>query len=72
MNLFKDIAQDVVESTSCMFINRYTHVEAECAFISFNDLLERLEDLVCDVIDRVMKSPAGQLIKDLHPVLQHA
>ena len=48
--------------------DRYTHVEAECAFISFNDLLDKLEDLICDVIDKTLKSPAGQLIKDLNPV----
>lgn len=47
---------------------RYTHIEAECPFISFDDLLKRLEDLVCDVVDRVMKSPAGELLKDLNPV----
>jgi len=45
----------------------YTHVEAECAFITFNDLLDKLEDLICDVIDKTLKSPAGQLIKDLNP-----
>ena len=43
-------------------------MEAECAFISFNDLLDKLEDLICDVIDKTLKSPAGQLIKDLNPV----
>lgn len=47
---------------------RYTHIEAECPFISFDDLLTRLEDLVCDVVDRVMKSPAGELLKELNPV----
>ncbi|XP_063863440.1 asparagine--tRNA ligase, cytoplasmic-like [Scylla paramamosain] len=46
----------------------YTHVEAECPFIKFSDLLDRIEDLVCDVVDRVMKHPVGsQLMKDLHP-----
>ncbi|XP_045138149.1 asparagine--tRNA ligase, cytoplasmic-like isoform X2 [Portunus trituberculatus] len=46
----------------------YTHVEAECPFITFSDLLDRIEDLVCDVVDRVMKHPVGsQLMKDLHP-----
>lgn len=47
---------------------RYTHIEAECPFITFDDLLNRLEDLVCDVVDRVMKSPAGELLKDINPV----
>ncbi|ROT67743.1 hypothetical protein C7M84_014166 [Penaeus vannamei] len=46
----------------------YTHVEAECPFISFDDLLDRIEDLVCDVVDRVLKHPVGgELMKDLHP-----
>lgn len=46
----------------------YTHIEAECPFISFDDLLDRIEDLVCDVADRVCQDPQGaQLMKELHP-----
>jgi len=48
----------------------YTHVEAECAFLSFDDLLCRLESLVCDVVDRVMKSPLGHLVKELNPTFE--
>ena len=63
-------------STKCMklmynpfsFECRYTHVEAECPFITFSDLLDRLEDLVCDVVDRVLKSPFAGLLKDINPV----
>jgi len=45
----------------------YTHIEAECPFMSFDDLLDRLEDLVCDVVDRILKSPYGQIVQELNP-----
>ena len=48
--------------------SRYTHIEGECPFITFNDLLDRLEDLVADVVDKVVKGPHGKLIKELNPV----
>ena len=47
-------------------ISRYTHVEAECPDITFEDLLDRLEDLVCDVVDRLLASPAADLIKKVN------
>lgn len=48
-------------------IAEYSHIEAECPFITFEDLLDRIEDLVCDVVDRVMKSPIADLILELNP-----
>ena len=42
-------------------------MEAECPFITFDVLLDRLEDLVCDVVDRVLKSPFGHVVKELNP-----
>jgi len=49
----------------------YTHVEAECAFITFEELLDKLEDLVCDVVDRVLKNPEGaEMVKHLNPDFQ--
>ena len=43
-------------------------MEAECPFISFDDLLCRLEDLVCDVVDRVLKSKFADIVDELNPV----
>lgn len=45
----------------------YQHVEAECPFINFDQLMDKIEDLVCDVVDRVLKSPFGHIIQELNP-----
>ncbi|CAK8671771.1 unnamed protein product [Clavelina lepadiformis] len=45
----------------------FTHVQTQYGFITFNDLLDYMEDFICDVVDKVMKSTAGQFIKDLNP-----
>jgi asparaginyl-tRNA synthetase len=54
------------QSRTRRHLAEYTHVEAECPFISFDDLLNRLEFLVVDVVDRVMKT-CGNLIMELNP-----
>uniref|UniRef100_A0A0L8HLM5 Asparagine--tRNA ligase, cytoplasmic n=2 Tax=Octopus bimaculoides TaxID=37653 RepID=A0A0L8HLM5_OCTBM len=51
-------------------LSEYTHVEAECPFITFDELLDRVEYLVCDVVDRVLKSPLGHLVHELNPTFQ--
>lgn len=55
------------QSRTRRHLAEYSHIEGERAFISFDDLLETLEDLVCDVVDRVLKSPYAQIVKDLNP-----
>lgn len=45
-------------------------MEAECPFITFDILLDRLEDLICDVVERVLKSPFGHVVKELNPEFQ--
>lgn len=52
-------------------LSEYSHLEAEMAFLSFEDLLDNIEDLVCDVIDRIMAhEPTRQLIEQLNPGFQ--
>ena len=56
------------QSRTRRHLAEYTHVEAECPFITFNDLLDRLEDLISDVIDRLLKHPvASEIIKEFNP-----
>ncbi|CAH1958253.1 unnamed protein product [Acanthoscelides obtectus] len=55
------------QSRTRRHLAEYTHVEAECPFIGFEDLLDRLEDLICDVVDRVLKSPYGSIVYELNP-----
>lgn len=45
----------------------FTHIEAECPFISFDDLLDRLEDLIVDVVERVLASSVGHLVHEFNP-----
>ncbi|CAO3690854.1 unnamed protein product [Umbelopsis ramanniana] len=52
-------------------LSEYTHLEAELAFITFDDLLQGLEDLICDTLDRVLADePTRQLIEQLNPGFQ--
>lgn len=52
-------------------LSEYTHIEAECPFITFEDLLALLEDLVCSVVQRVWDDPVhGPLLRELHPSFQ--
>jgi asparaginyl-tRNA synthetase len=49
-------------------LSEYTHVEAELDFISFDDLLTHLEDLICGVLDHVFAQPRiAAMLKELNP-----
>ncbi|CAG0891356.1 unnamed protein product [Cyprideis torosa] len=45
----------------------YMHIEGECPFIDFEELLDRIEDLICDVVKRVLEHPLGHLVQELNP-----
>jgi len=49
-------------------LSEYTHLEAELAFISFDDLMDHIEGVICDTVDRLLENPASAaLIKQLNP-----
>lgn len=52
-------------------LSQFTHCEAEMAFITFDDLLDFIEDMVIGVVDRVLADPlASALIKELNPAFK--
>lgn len=49
-------------------LSEYTHIEAELDFITFNDLLDHLEAVICRVIDLTLADPLiAQFVKTLNP-----
>lgn len=48
-------------------LSEYTHIEAECPFISFDDLLNLLENMICSVVDTMLAGPYGPIIRELNP-----
>lgn len=56
------------QSRTRRHLAEYTHVEAERAFISFEQLLDSIEDIICDLIERVVNDPvAGEILKQMNP-----
>ncbi|KAG9312215.1 asparaginyl-tRNA synthetase [Chiua virens] len=49
-------------------LSEYTHMEAELAFITFDELMTHIEAIICESIDKLLASPAhAPLIKSLNP-----
>lgn len=49
-------------------LSEYTHIEAELSFLTFEDLLEHIETLICKAIQYVLEDPiAGPIVKQLNP-----
>ncbi|KAM0793132.1 asparagine--tRNA ligase, variant 3 [Microbotryomycetes sp. NB124-2] len=52
-------------------LSEYTHIEGELAFLSFEELLEHIEEVICQTVDRVLKDPKTKaLIDSLWPAGQ--
>ncbi|KAJ3054475.1 hypothetical protein HK097_001720 [Rhizophlyctis rosea] len=49
-------------------LSEFTHCEAEMSFITFDDLLSFIEDMIVSVVDQLMKDPVSSaIIKQLNP-----
>lgn len=56
------------QSRTRRHLSEYSHVEIECPFITFDELLERIEDTFCDVIERVLANPVSkEILHELNP-----
>lgn len=56
------------QSRTRRHLAEFTHVEAERPFITFEQLLDSIEDLVSDLIERVLADPvAGKILKEMNP-----
>ncbi|KAF9268502.1 asparaginyl-tRNA synthetase [Marasmius fiardii PR-910] len=46
----------------------YTHMEAEVAFVTFDQLMDHIETVICDAVDILLNNPtSAALIKQLNP-----
>jgi len=49
-------------------LSEYTHVEAELAFITFDDLMDHIEAVICETVDKLWKNEStAALIQQLNP-----
>jgi asparaginyl-tRNA synthetase len=56
------------KSSTRRHLAEFHHIEAELPFITFEDLLNAIEDLICDVIQRLLEK-AGELVRELNPAI---
>ncbi|KIK13861.1 hypothetical protein PISMIDRAFT_371111 [Pisolithus microcarpus 441] len=49
-------------------LSEYTHLEAELAFINFDDLMAHIETIICESVDKILANPsASALLKIVNP-----
>ncbi|XP_064474958.1 asparagine--tRNA ligase, cytoplasmic-like isoform X1 [Ornithodoros turicata] len=55
------------QSRTRRHVAEYTHIEVEFAFLTFEEFLDRVEDMIVSVCERVMESPAGPIVRHFNP-----
>ncbi|KAH6885471.1 asparaginyl-tRNA synthetase [Coprinopsis sp. MPI-PUGE-AT-0042] len=49
-------------------LSEYTHLEGELAFITFEDLMDHIEEIICKTVEILLASPvSAALVKQLNP-----
>ncbi|CAE7233042.1 unnamed protein product [Rhizoctonia solani] len=49
-------------------LSEFTHLEAELAFITFDDLMNHIEAVICETVDILLEDPKmAELVYQLHP-----
>ncbi|KIO21190.1 hypothetical protein M407DRAFT_245557 [Tulasnella calospora MUT 4182] len=52
-------------------LSEYTHLEAELAFITFDDLMTHIENIICDSVEILLADPViSKLVYQLNPKFQ--
>ncbi|KAG8942646.1 asparagine--tRNA ligase, partial [Tulasnella sp. 408] len=52
-------------------LSEYTHLEAELAFITFDDLMTHIENVICDSVEIILSDPViSKLVYQLNPKFQ--
>ncbi|KAF9511642.1 hypothetical protein BS47DRAFT_1298667 [Hydnum rufescens UP504] len=52
-------------------LSEYTHLEAELAFITFDELMTHIEEVICEAVSMVLAVPRlAAMLKQLHPEFQ--
>ena len=52
-------------------LSEYTHLEAELAFVTFADLMDHIEAVICETVDALLADPAAAaLVRQLNPDFQ--
>ncbi|KAH7963100.1 hypothetical protein HPB52_019582 [Rhipicephalus sanguineus] len=55
------------QSRTRRHLAEFTHIEAECPFLTFDEFMDKIEDLVVGVCERILKSHVAPIVLELNP-----